>query len=99
MDEQIAAHMAELNVFRSQSILSGKTSMTKHTDGIKSYLEKRQGKTQTLSAKANPFAPQISQKEIKRDQLDTGTRPEVKNPSEFIHSEPMSIRCHEPMQQ
>ena len=98
LDEEIATHMAKLNVFRSQSILSGKTSITKQSDGMNSYLEKRQGKIQTLSAKASPFIPQMSQKEIKCDHLDTGARPEEKNPSQFFHLKPMSVGCHEPQQ-
>lgn len=61
LDEEIAANMAKLNVFKSLSVLSGKTSVTKRSDGMNSYWEKEQGKAQTRSAKAKSFVPQRSQ--------------------------------------
>ena len=86
LDEEIAANMAKLNVLKSRSILSGKTSVSKRSDGMNSYLEKGQGKTQTLSAKAKSFAPQSSQHEYNYIHLDAGSRPKEKNPSQLIHS-------------
>lgn len=44
LDENIAAHMAKLNVLWSQSIASGRGSLSKHSDGINSYLDKRKSK-------------------------------------------------------
>ena len=40
MDEDIAPHVAKLNVLRCHSIISGKSSITRHSDGMNSYLEK-----------------------------------------------------------
>lgn len=98
MDEEIAAHMAKLDVLRSQSILSGKTSITKRSDGMNSYLENGKLKPQALSADASSFIPQrtTKQKEIKHDYLDPRTRPKEKTAPWFTHSEPMSL--HEPKQ-
>ena len=98
MDEEIATHMAKLKVFRSQSILSGKTSVTEQSDGMNSYLEKRQGKTHTFNANARSFVPQMSQKEVVNDQLDTGTRPEEKKSSQLTHMKPTSEGCYKPQQ-
>lgn len=96
LDEEIAAHMAKLNVFRSQSSTSGKSSgISKHSDGMNFYLEQAQGKAQTHSAKAKPFVPQTSHKETKQDCLDTGARLKKKNPSQFIHSKYVSPIYHE----
>lgn len=62
MDEDIVAHVAKLNVLRCHSIISGKSSITRHSDGLNSYLEKGKSLTKTLKA-------------TKHDCLDPGTRP------------------------
>ena len=98
LDEDIAAHMAKLNVLRSQSILSGKGSLSKRSDGMNSYLEKGKSKPKALNANANSFIPQMSlkQKETKHDYMDPGARPKEKTAPQFIHSEPVSL--NEPKQ-
>lgn len=92
LDEEIAAHMTKLNVFKSLSTVSQRTSVSKHTDGMNSYLVKGQ---EPLSVKAKPFVPQSSQYEINYTYLCTGTRSKKGNPSQLIHShEPISNAEH-----
>ena len=83
--------MAKLNVLRSHSILSGKSSITRHSDGMKSHLEKGKSQIKALKANTNLFIPQMSVKlrVTKHDCLDPGTRPEEKAAPEFIHYEPV----------
>ena len=83
--------MAKLNVLRSHSILSGKKSIARYTNEIKSYLEKIKSQIKALKANTNLFIPQMSVKlrVTKHDCLDPGTRPEEKAAPEFIHYEPV----------
>lgn len=62
LDEEIAAQMAKLDVLRTRSILSGRSSRTKHSDGMNSYLEKQKLTSQPLRADAKAFVPQMSTK-------------------------------------
>lgn len=90
MDEDIAAHMAKLNVLRSQSITSVKKSTTKHSDGMESYFKRGTSKQRTLNAEANSFIPQpsVKQKETKQEPLDPGTRPKRKSTPQYLNYEP-----------
>lgn len=94
LDEAIAEHMAKLNVLRSSSILSGKNSISRHSDGMNSYLEKGKSKPGALNANANSFIPQMTekQKETKHDYLHPGTRPKENTVPQLLHYEPVSLK-------
>lgn len=90
--------MAKLNVLRSESVLSGKGSISKRSDGMNSYLEKRKSKPKALNVNANSFIPQMSlkQKEITYNYMDPGAMPKNKTVPYFIQCE--SVSLNEPKQ-
>uniref|UniRef100_A0A8C8DI38 Uncharacterized protein n=1 Tax=Oryzias sinensis TaxID=183150 RepID=A0A8C8DI38_9TELE len=89
MDEDIAAHVAKLNVLRSQSVTSSRKS-TKYSDGMDSYLEKETSKQMVLNIDANSFIPQppIKQRDTKQEPLEQGTRPKRESLPLYIDYEP-----------
>lgn len=48
LEEEIAAHMAKVSVLRASSVSSAKSAATEQSNGMKSYYEKAQRKTQTI---------------------------------------------------
>ena len=78
------------NVFHS--ILSRKSCITSHPDGMNSYLENRKSKPKVLKDNINLSIPLMSlkQRETKHDCLDPGTRPGEEAAAQFIHYEPVN---------
>lgn len=98
LDNEIAAHMTKVSVLRSASLTGAKSTTTKQSNAMNSYLHKAQGKPMKFNADVAPFIP-WTMEPPKRDARvinrsgDLATRPKVRTAT-YAHVQLPALEHH-----